>query len=90
MLGLDAPQLVEQRVVLVVADLRVVEDVIAVAVMLELRAQLSGALARIGRAGAGRGGTHGSATSSATSSITGAATSSVTSSAAGAISRCRS
>ncbi len=39
-LALDRPQLVEQPVVGVVADLGVVEDVVAVGVMLELRAQL--------------------------------------------------
>ncbi len=39
-LGLDAPQLVEQRVVRVVLDLGVVEDVVAVAVVAELLAQL--------------------------------------------------
>ena len=36
MLGLDRPQLVEQRVVDVVADLGIVEHVVAVAVVLEL------------------------------------------------------
>ena len=35
MVGLDRPQLVEQRVVLVVADLGIVEDVVAVAVVVE-------------------------------------------------------
>jgi hypothetical protein len=40
MLGLQGPQLVEQRVVLVVADLGIVEDVIAIAVVVELTAQL--------------------------------------------------
>jgi hypothetical protein len=44
MLGLDRPQLVEQGVVGVVADLGVVEDVVAVPVVLELPAQLRGAL----------------------------------------------
>jgi hypothetical protein len=43
-LGLDAAQLVEQLVVDVVGDLRVVEDVVAVAVVGELPAQLLGAL----------------------------------------------
>ena len=43
MLGLERAQLVEQRVVGVVADLRVVEDVVAVAVVGELLAQLRGA-----------------------------------------------
>ena len=43
-LGLQRAQLVEQRVVLVVADLRVVEDVVAVVVEVELLAQLGGAL----------------------------------------------
>ena len=44
-LGLDPAQLVEQRVVGVVADLGVVEDVVAVPVVGELRAQLGGAVA---------------------------------------------
>ena len=43
-LGLERAQLVEQRVVGVVADLGVVEDVVAVAVVLELAAQLGDAL----------------------------------------------
>ena len=43
-LALDRAQLVEQRVVGVVADLGVVEDVVAVAVVRELLAQLGGAL----------------------------------------------
>ena len=43
MLGLDRAELVEQRVVLVVADLGVVENVVAVAVMLEQLPQLGGA-----------------------------------------------
>ena len=42
-LGLERAQLVEQRVVVVVADLGVVEDVVAVAVVVELLAQLGGA-----------------------------------------------
>ena len=42
--ALDRAQLVEQRVVGVVADLGVVEDVVAVAVVGELLAQLGGAL----------------------------------------------
>ena len=41
--ALDRPQLVEQPVVGVVADLRVVEDVVAVGVVFELLAQLRGA-----------------------------------------------
>jgi hypothetical protein len=40
---LDRAQLVEQRVVFVVADLGVVEDVVAVAVVVQLVAQLGGA-----------------------------------------------
>src|SRR5438105_262565 len=48
-LALDRAQLVEQRVVLVVADLGVVEDVVAVAVVMQLLAQLRGAFLR-GRA----------------------------------------
>ena len=40
MLGLKRAQLVEERVVLVVADLGIVENVIAIAVMVELTAQL--------------------------------------------------
>ena len=47
MLGLDRPQLVQQRVVDVVADLRIVEHVVPVAVVLELLAQLVGARRRI-------------------------------------------
>ena len=46
--GLEGAQLVEQRVVGVVADLRVVEDVVAVAVVGELLAQLGGAGLRRG------------------------------------------
>jgi hypothetical protein len=46
---LDRAQLVEQRVVLVVADLRIVEDVVAVAVVVQLVAQLRGARLRVGR-----------------------------------------
>src|SRR5215211_4469828 len=42
MLGLDVAQLVEERVVFRVGDLRLVEDVVAVAVVLELPAQLLG------------------------------------------------
>src|SRR3954447_23175208 len=42
-LGLDPAQLVEQRVVLVVADDRVVEDVIAPAVLAQLGPELLGA-----------------------------------------------
>ncbi len=50
MLGLDRAQLVQQRVVDVVADLRIVEHVVAVGVVFELRAQLLGArLRRSGR-----------------------------------------
>ena len=45
-LGLDRPQLIEQRVVLVVADLGIVEDVVAVAVVVELLSQLDRALGR--------------------------------------------
>ena len=44
MIGLDCAQLVEQRVVLVVADYRVVEDVIAAIVLRQLPPQLLGAL----------------------------------------------
>ena len=40
MLGLDRAQLVQQRVVDVVADLRIVEHVVAMGVVFELRAQL--------------------------------------------------
>ena len=46
MLGLDAAQLVEQRVVDVVPDIRIVEDVVAVVVVLELAPELGGALLR--------------------------------------------
>jgi hypothetical protein len=59
MVGLDGAQLVEERVVLVVADLGIVEDVVAVAVVVELAAQLRGALSRA------RAGAQGSVTSSA-------------------------
>jgi hypothetical protein len=45
-LGLDPPQLVEQRVVRVVRDDRVVEDVVAVVVLGQLAAQLRRALGR--------------------------------------------
>ena len=45
-LALDRAQLVQQRVVGVVADLGVVEDVVAVPVVDELLAQLGGALGR--------------------------------------------
>ena len=41
-LGLDRPQLIEQGVVFVVADLGVIEDVVATVVVLELAAQLGG------------------------------------------------
>ena len=43
-LGLDRAQLVEQRVVVVVADRRVVEDVVAVVVLRQLLPQLGRAL----------------------------------------------
>src|SRR6266516_23922 len=43
MLGLDRAQLVEQRVVGVVADLGIVEDVVATVVVLDLAPQLGGA-----------------------------------------------
>jgi hypothetical protein len=46
-LGLERAELVEQRVVLVIADLGVVEDVVAVAVVLDRPAQLGGALGRV-------------------------------------------
>ena len=57
MRGLDRAQLIEQRVVLGIADLGIVEDVVAVAVMLQQRAQLSGPSGRVlrGRAAARRG-----------------------------------
>ncbi len=38
--GLDRAELVEQDVVLVVADLRIVEDVVAIAVVVELTPEL--------------------------------------------------
>ena len=50
MLLLDPSQLVEERVVFVVADLGVVEDVVAVVVVGDLAPQLRGALCRIPRA----------------------------------------
>src|ERR1700759_5885706 len=85
-IGLDAAQLVEQGVVDVAADLGVVEDVVAVAVVLEQPAQLAGARRRIGRAGSGLcRRAHGSATPSPAGAM-----GSPTSSAAGATSRARS
>ena len=48
-LRLEVAQLVQQRVVLGVGDLRVVEDVVAVVVVLELRAQLVRALGGLGQ-----------------------------------------
>ena len=48
MIGLEGLELVEQRVVDVVADLGIVEHVIAVAVVLDLAPQLGGALLRVG------------------------------------------
>jgi hypothetical protein len=47
---LQLAQLVEQRVVLVVADLGIVEDVVAMVVMLDLAAQLVRARRRTGGA----------------------------------------
>jgi hypothetical protein len=47
--ALEPAQLVEQRVVLVVADDRVVEDVVAPAVLAQLGAELLGALDDRGR-----------------------------------------
>ena len=55
MLALERAQLVEQAVVLVVADLRVVEHVVAVRVVLELLAQLPRARVRGGAVLAARG-----------------------------------
>ena len=49
MLGLERLELVEQRVVLVVGDLGVVEDVVAVDVVVEDALQLLRALGRGGR-----------------------------------------
>ena len=46
--GLERPQLVEQRVVLVVADLRVVEHVVTVRVVVEQLAQLGRTLGAAG------------------------------------------
>ena len=45
----DRPEFVEQRVVLVVADLRIVQDVVAIAVVVEQPAELGGPLARVRR-----------------------------------------
>src|ERR1700761_646783 len=67
MLALDRAQLVEQRVVLVVADLWIVEDVVAARVMLEQ-------LAHLARASAHRRGAHGA--SRAGRSVIGGASSS--------------
>ena len=47
MLGLERAELVEQCVVLVVPDLGIVEDVVAVAVVLDRPPQLGGALGRV-------------------------------------------
>ena len=47
-LALEVAQLAQQRVVLGVADLRVVEDVVAVVVVLELPPQLVGARSAAG------------------------------------------
>ena len=47
-LGLDVAQLVEQRVVVRIGDLRVVEDVVAAVVLLDLPSQRLGALRRSG------------------------------------------
>ena len=55
MLALELAQLVEQAVVLVVADDRVVEHVVAVRVVLELLAQLPRVRARSGAIGPARG-----------------------------------
>jgi hypothetical protein len=87
MLGFERPQLVQQGVVLVIADLGIVEHVVAVAVVLELPPQLGGALGGVaggrgapGGAG-GRGAFGGAHVSGLTPSI---------SLAAGATSRSRS
>ena len=53
-LGLDPAQLVEQRVVLLVADLGIVEDVVAVGVVVEDAAELGGALSRVVLSAPGR------------------------------------
>jgi hypothetical protein len=67
MLLLERLQLVEQRVVGVVADLGVVEDVVAVTVVLDRPAQLGGALGRVLPLPRG-GGAYGSITSLAAGS----------------------
>ncbi len=54
-IALEGPQLVEQAIVGVVADLRVVEDVVAVRVVAELLAQLGRPLDGLGRRGLARG-----------------------------------
>ena len=78
-LGLQTAQLVEQAVVLVVADLRVVEHVVAVGMVLEQRAQLGGPLARLGGRRGGLcsapGGAHGIGSCAARSAIGGASSS---------------
>jgi hypothetical protein len=68
MLGFEPAQLVNQRVVLVVPDLGVVEDVVAVTVVLEQLAQLRGAFGGIRRASR-PGWTQDSDTSSAAGAI---------------------
>src|SRR3954465_7697487 len=54
MLALDRAQLVQQRVVGVVADLRVVEDVVAVPVIRELLPEFGGAIGRRHRSSSSR------------------------------------
>jgi hypothetical protein len=54
-LGLERPQLVEQRVVVGVRYLGIVEDVVAVVVMLERASQLGGSLGRLLRRRGGGG-----------------------------------
>ena len=63
-LGLDRAELIDQPVVRIVPDLRIIEDVIPVTVVVELLAQLGGALGHGGRA-------HGSTAPASTSSAAG-------------------
>ncbi len=65
MLFLERFQLVEQRVVPVVTDLGIVEDVVAVAVVIDRPSELGGARGRVGGAGLARCGHEPSATFSA-------------------------
>jgi hypothetical protein len=62
MLGLERTELVEQRVVPVVPDLGIIQDVVAVAVVLDRAPELGGAPGRVPRL-LGDDGAYGSITS---------------------------